>query len=223
MKPKRIILKLLMLSTIFKLLGCSGKTNSQTQEAISADKESFTLYRKTDKFIDIVRGIITPGGTFDLLFYEIDISTPEGAKQKFLSVQHLGKGQVDIKKNELISKYNWKPFKSNDVLFIQIKPDGFKDEMELLDKRQAVEEKLNVVLERKHLGEWFAGDLGPGGGNMLYTISDLDKSVQVVLNFLHESQLDNRVLIGRRVKIDNEDWFYEVIFPAQFSGYFNTM
>jgi hypothetical protein len=108
-------------------------------------------------------------------------------------------------------------------LFVQIQPAGFRDEKQLLDKRQEVEDLLSKALENKELGKWFAGDIGPGGGNMLYTVKDIDKSMQIILEVLQQNKLDKNVLIDRRVLVDQDDWFYEVIYSTKFSGDFNTM
>jgi hypothetical protein len=215
------------LLTFLGLTSCNQnskkQTNGQTNSTLLADKEIFSLYKKTDSIIYVARALTTGNDKFDLHLYELNISTPEGAKQTFASVQQLTQQELDNKKTELQSNYNWTPFNGNEVLFVQIQPTGFKDEMQLLDKRQEIEDKLSKALENKKLGEWFAGDLGPGGGNMLYTVTDIDKSLQIILEVLQQNKLDKNVLIGRRVLVDKEDWFYEVIYPTKYSGDFNTM
>jgi len=224
MKFKTFTLGLL---TFLGLTSCNQNSNKQTDgqtnSTLLADKEIFSLYEKTDSIIYVARALTTGNDKFYLYLYELNISTPEGAKQTFDLVQQLTQQELDNRKTELQSKYNWIPFKGNEVLFVQIRPTGFKDEMELLDKRQEIEDKLSKALENKKLGEWFAGDLGPGGGNMLYTVTDIDKSLQIVLDVLQQNKLDKNVLIGRRVLVEKDDWFYEVIYPKEYSGDFNTM
>ena len=215
------------LLTFVGLTSCNQNSNKQideqTKSTLVADKEIFSLYKKSDSIINVARALKNGNGKFDLHLYELNISTPESAKQTFTSLQQLTKQQLDNKKTELLRTYNWTTFKGNEVLFVQIQPTGFKDEMQLLDKRQEIEDKLSKALENKKLGEWFAGDLGPGGGNMLYIVTDIDKSLQVVREVLQQNNLDKNVLIGRRVLVDNDDWFYEVIYPTKYSGEFNTM
>jgi len=215
------------LLTFLGLTSCNqnsnNQTDGQTNSTLLADKEIFSLYEKTDSIIYVARALTTGNDKFYLYLYELNISTPEGAKQTFDLVQQLTQQELDNRKTELQSKYNWIPFKGNEVLFVQIRPTGFKDEMELLDKRQEIEDKLSKALENKKLGEWFAGDLGPGGGNMLYTVTDIDKSLQIILDVLQQNKLDKNVLIGRRVLVEKDDWFYEVIYPIEYSGDFNTM
>lgn len=215
------------LLTFLGLTSCNQNSNKQTDgqtnSTLLADKEIFSLYKKSDSIIYAARALTTGNDKFDLHLYELNISTPEGAKQTFTSVQQLTQQELENKQTELQSTYNWIPFKGNEVLFVQIQPTGFKDEMQLLYKRQEIEDKLSKTLENKKLGEWFAGDLGPGGGNMLYTVTDIDKSLQIILDVLQQNKLDKNVLIGRRVLVDKDDWFYEVIYPTKYSGDFNTM
>jgi hypothetical protein len=223
MKIRNMALRLL---TILGLTSCSqgsgNKTDGQATTSL-ADKEVFSLYRKTESVFHVARALTTGNDNFDLHLYEVNTSTAEGAKQSFVSVEHLTRQQLDSRKSELQSSYNWTPFKGNEVLFVQIQPTGFKNETELLDKRQDIETKLSDALEKKKLGEWFAGDLGPGGGNMLYTVTDIDKSLDIILAVLKQNNLDKNALIGRRVLVAEGDWFYEVIYPTKFSGDFNTM
>ncbi|MGX9987513.1 hypothetical protein [Soonwooa purpurea] len=224
MRFKTLTLGLL---TLLGLTSCNQNTDKQSNGQINsnllADKEVFSLYKKTDSTIYVARALKTNNDKFDLHLYDLNISTPEGAKQTFNSVQQLTHQELENKRIALQSSYNWTPFKGNEVLFVQIQPTGFNDEMQLLDKRQEVEDKLSNALENKKLGEWFAGDLGPGGGNMLYTVTDIDKSMQIILDVLQQNKLDKNVSIGRRVMIDKDDWFYEVIYPTNYSGDFNTM
>jgi hypothetical protein len=187
------------------------------------DNELFTAYLKIKDTIQVVRALTTNNNTCDLYYYKIHISEPELSKQTFISTKNLTKQQVDIQKSELLKLYNWEPYKDKKVLFIQIQPNSFTNEMDILNKRQEIETKLTNILEANKLGEWFAGDLGPGGGNILFFVSDINKSLQVVLNFISKNDLENNVLIGRRIMTDKDNWFYEVIYPRKYSGDFNTM
>jgi len=224
MTIKTLILGLL---SILGLTSCNQHSNKQTDKPVSttllADREIFSLYKKTDSVIYVGRALTTDDVSFDLHLYEINISSPEAAKQTFVSVQQFTKQELDNKKAELQSNYAWTPFKGKDVLFVQIQPTGFKDEMQLLVKRQEIEDKLSKALENRNLGEWVAGDIGPGGGNMLYTVMEIDKSMQIILEVLLQNKLDESILIGRRVLVDQDNWFYEVIYPTKYTGDFNTM
>jgi len=221
---KELTLRLLIL---FGLTGCNQtsdkQTGGKTGNVLLAGKEVFSLYKKVDTLIYVARALKTSSDTVDLHLYEVNTSIAEGATQKFVSVAHLTPQQLDSRKSELQSEYTWTPSKGNEILFVQIQPTNFKDEMQLLDKRQEIETITSKALQDKKLGEWFAGDLGPGGGNILYRVNDINRSIEIILNILQQNRLETNVLIGRRVLIDKVDWFYEVIYPTKYSGNFNTM
>ena len=206
-----------LLSSLF---GCGDSNKNISPQT---DKEVFTFYSKTDSLVQVARTLTTDNKSFNLFLYEVNISKPKDARQKFISSEQFTLQQLNDKKSELTKTYTWTTFKGENVLFIQIQPTGFKDEAELLDKRQLIEDKINAALSNKKLGEWMAGDLGPGGGNMLYTVTTIDNAMPIVLQVLQQNKLDKNVLIGRRVMVDSGDWFYEVIYPKSFSGEFNTM
>ncbi len=228
-KQKEMALRIAAIAifSLLSLVGCnqnsSMKSNSQPSPEPYAESEAFSLYKRADSKFYVARAVTNGGSDFDLFQYEIETSVPEGAKQSFVSVQKLTRDELENKRAALQTDYNWEPFKGDKVLFIQIDPSGFSNEFELLEKRHDVEEKLGNALERKGLGEWIAGDLGPGGGNMLFTVKDIDRSMRVCLDVLRQNELDQKVRIGRRVRTDKDDWFYEVIHPTTFSGDFNTM
>jgi hypothetical protein len=58
---------------------------------LPADKEVFSLYKRTDSIIYVARALATGNDKFDLLSYELNISIPEDARQTFTSVQQLTK------------------------------------------------------------------------------------------------------------------------------------
>ncbi|MNY75185.1 hypothetical protein D3C86_2143970 [compost metagenome] len=58
---------------------------------------------------------------------------------------------------------------------------------------------------------------------MLYTVTDVRKSMQTIMTVLQEHDLENKVLVARRVLLGKDDWFYDVIYPANYSGHFNSM
>lgn len=215
------------LLSIFGFSSCNlpsdKNSDIKAKPTFMVQKEVFSLYRKIDSIIYVARALTINPDTVDLHLYTINVSAPEAAIQTPISTKQLRKQEISNIKTELQAYYNWIPVKGNEVLFVQIQPSGFKDEMQMLNKRQEIENKLSEALENKNLGQWFAGDLGPGGANILYTIVDIDKSLQVVLRVLHDNDLEKQVLIGRRVLVSKEDWFYEVIYPANYSGQFNTM
>jgi hypothetical protein len=112
-----------------------------------------------------------------------------------------------------------------DVMFVQIVPDSSMsniDALRFLNLRQEIEEKIDVALQRKQLGEWFAGDMG-AGGNMLFFIDDWPKSIETVTEVLKEEDLLDHVLIAKRIMTTKEDWCYEVVHPTGYQGIFSQM
>jgi hypothetical protein len=211
------------LLTLLALISCYQNSANQAGGQVSADKEVFTSYCKSHNVFHVARVLTIDGKTFNLLKYDVDISTPEKAKQKQISVELLTQKQLDTKKTDIKTIYNWIPFKGSNILFVQMQITGFKNEMELLDKRQEIEVKLTSKLESKKLGEWSASDLGPGGSNMLFSVTNVENALDTIIQLLKQNNLDKNVLIGRRILINNDEWFYEVIYPTKYSGDFNTM
>jgi len=127
----------------------------------------------------------------------------------------------------LFEKEGWatKLGKERDVMFIQIVPDSTMSNLEsfgFVDLRQSVEDKIDEALKRGKLGEWFAGDMG-AGGNMLFFIDDWDSAHELVLEVLNDEGLLDHVLITKRIMTGENDWMYEVVYPVEFEGIFNSM
>ena len=115
--------------------------------------------------------------------------------------------------------------KERDVMFIQIIPDSAMSNLEsfgFVDLRQSVEDKIDEALKRGNLGEWFAGDMG-AGGNMLFFINDWDSATELVLEVLNEEGLLDHVLVTKRIMTGEQDWNYEIVYPVEFEGVFNSM
>src|SRR2546421_9850014 len=98
------------LLTFLDLTSCNQNSNKQTDRqansTLLAYKEIFSLYKKTDSIIYVARALATGNAKFDLHLYKLNISTPEGAKQTFESVQQLTEQELDNKKAELQNNYN---------------------------------------------------------------------------------------------------------------------
>lgn len=144
------------LLSIFGFSSCNLTSDKHTdikaKPAFMVQKEVFRLYRKTDSIIYVARALTVNPDTVDLHLYTINVTAPEAAIQTPTSSKQVRKQEISNIKTEMQVYYNWKPFNKKDVLFIQIQPSGFKDEMQLLNKRQEIEDKLNEALENKKLG-----------------------------------------------------------------------
>lgn len=205
--------------------GCNIHSQSKGQEinaSIVVDKELCTLYKKDSNTIRTLRALQKPNDSVALFLMDLDVSKPEGTLQKFISVQLLSRKQFEQQAIKFKEVYTWKPFTGSEVIFVQIKA-GDTNEFVVLDKRQEIEDQINEALKDGNIGEWIAGDIGPGGGNMLFEVNNIDKSMPVILEVLRQNKVEKQVVIGRRVMVNSNDWFYTVIYPAGFSGIFNTM
>jgi len=210
----------------FGILSCgqelASNANKSLVEPLAITSEQWTLYNMQDSLVHVQRLMSSDSG-LTLLSYDINISRTEAAVQTFIS----RKQKIDSSEAELLrlqnSKLSWKPYQDTLTLFVQIDGAAFKDDMEELLTRQAVEKEIGDALKNEKLGEWVAGDLGPGGANMLFEVNDINKSVSIILSALKTSGFNKNIRIGRSIGFDAENWFYEVIYPINFNGRFNTM
>ena len=149
-------------------------------------------------------------------YQEIEFSTKESA-ENYLAAQI-----EEIKKEGFIECL----FEHLDVLFVQLYSVGLNipkhaiSTMELMDLRHKTEQIIENALKKEGLGEWFAGDLGQGGANMLFTVYELEKSFNVIKEVLQENNLLDKTLIAKRIDITPDDWNHEIIYPANYDGEF---
>jgi hypothetical protein len=218
----------LFLAVLFGLFSCGQSSNSRqisvqttTSQSMSSDKEVWTLYLQSDTVYHVKRLVSFDSG-YVLLTYDVNTSQPEAAHQTFKGKQSINESDLQKIKSESPS-FNWTPFKAIPTLFVQMQPFAFKDEMDALDKRQQIEQLIDNELKSKNLGEWIAGDLGPGGANMLFEVQDIIIAKAVIQTILSKNGLDKATIIGRRVNIAADNWFYEVIYPLDYNGEFLTL
>ena len=215
---------------IFLLLGlfsCGQPSNDKKSETDQTknslfSNELWTIYAKQDSVFHVKRLLSSESG-FYLLSYDINTSEAEVAKQTFISSRKFTNEKETIPIKSQNGNFNWIPFNTAPILFVQLQSSAFKDEMQALTTRQATEDKIGDALKAKGLGEWIAGDLGPGGGNMLFEVSNIDNAIAIILKELSKVGLDKKTIIARRINTEAENWFYEVIYPSNFTGVFLTM
>ncbi|MCU7551359.1 hypothetical protein OCK74_19715 [Chitinophagaceae bacterium LB-8] len=109
------------------------------------------------------------------------------------------------------------------VLFVQWHYPDSVDGLKALEIRQKVENKIDAALRTKGQGQWFAGDLGPGGANMLYEVHSHEKALPIILEVLKKEGLEKETLIAQRIYTDAENWSYKVVYPKDYQGEFNDM
>lgn len=224
---KRMTHSTFFIASLFGLFSCGQNSNHKkaqpyTTEKTMSAKEVWTVYAKKDTVFHVKRLLSSDTG-LTLLSYDINTSKPEAASQTFISTKTLASENEAATIKSQTATFNWKPFETTLTLFVQIEPSAFKDEMQALTTRQDIEQKIEAALKVKGLGEWTAGDLGPGGANMLFEVSNIDNAISIILEVLSKTGLDKKTIIGRRINTEAEDWFYEVVHPNNFNGVFLTM
>lgn len=111
------------------------------------------------------------------------------------------------------------------ILFIQVVPDSAMNDLQslgFLNLRQSLEDKIDASLQAEYLGEWMAGDMG-AGANMLFSVNNWDAAQAKALTILREEQLQDHVLIAKRIMTSEDDWLYEVTYPVMYQGVFNSL
>lgn len=227
MYKNKITQSALLLALCWLLFSCGQNPNNDKSQAnafsnMKSSKEVWTIYKKQDTVFHVKRLLSADTG-LTLFSYKINVSMPESASQIFLGMEKIAneKEAAAIKPKD--TSFNWKPFEANLTLFVQIEPSAFTDEMQALNIRQSVEQKIETALKTKSLGRWIAGDLGPGGANMLFEVANIDNAISIILEVLSKNGLDKSAIIGRRINTEAQEWFYEVIYPNSFTGVFLTM
>lgn len=212
---------------LFGLISCGQISNDKKPQIkasgkIVSSKEVWTIYSKQDTIFHVKRLLSSDTG-LTLLTYDINTSKPEAASQNFINAKKVESENEAAAIKSQNASLNWTPFKTTPILFVQIEASTFKDEIEALEVRQNIEQKIEVALKGKGLGEWTAGDLGPGGANMLFEVSNIDNSISIIMEVLSKAGLNKKAIVGRRINTEAVDWFYEVVYPGNFNGVFLTM
>lgn len=127
---------------------------------------------------------------------------------------------IRFKKNGFVQKIA----EGRDVMFVQLISDSLSnfEVLNLLSLRHKIEDRIDNKLKEEKSGEWFAGDMG-AGANMLFYVDNWDRAIQIVNKILIEENMLGDVLIAKRVMISQEDWMYEIVYPEDYQGVFNSM
>ena len=112
------------------------------------------------------------------------------------------------------------------VIFVQWNYPKTMNWLDALDIRQRTELLLDKSLRSDNLGERMGGDLGPGGANMLFEVTDISRSLKLILKTLQESNIYSETLIA----IDNGNpqrgarpSNFIVVYPKNYNGVFNDL
>ena len=109
------------------------------------------------------------------------------------------------------------------VLFVQWQYPSTTTGMQALDVRQKVELEIDNALKAKGVGQWFAGDLGPGGANMLFEMNNKEAALKIIHDTIKKHRIDKETVIAERVYTAPGDWIHKVIFPKGYKGGFKDM
>lgn len=109
------------------------------------------------------------------------------------------------------------------VLFVQWQYPSTTTGIVALDVRQKVESEIANALKAKGAGQWFAGDLGLGGANMLFEVSNKEAALKIIQEIIKKEGIDKETVIAERLYTAPGDWIHKVIFPKDYKGEFNDL
>ena len=181
-----------------------------------------TLYKQQQDNLEYMRIVEGPAGLRKISGI---ISRDRGHQtiQSITQAEHLGEHTPE----ETVKAWAAEGFESKfvdkaDVLFVQLQLSG-KDTMELLELRHQTEVEIDRRLSANGMGRFIAGDLGPGGANMLFETDDWATAFQLIIERLNEAGLASNCLIAKRIYTSEDNWAYDLVYPVAYEGVFNEM
>ena len=181
-----------------------------------------SFYKNDNDTIHFVR-IVSDSTSLRKIRGTISFNSNYNTNQEISLDEKIVKEELKGIENEMIKSGFRKKFDNKrNVMFVQLKPKS-ENALEALDLRHSVESEIENLLSINGLGEWIAGDLGPGGANMLFEIDDWDNSFQLIIGFLNSKGFINNCLITKRLYTADNDWNYEIVYPINYEGIFNQM
>jgi hypothetical protein len=205
----------------------NGKTETtqaddEPKASTQVEKEVDVFYNKKDSLMYVKR-YVTNGNTYSQLSYVIDLGP-------FMYHKNLGKidypDEEAFKKSKLeLSDYNWKPKKGEQVLVVQVKHHAFKTDSAEIAAGEEIKNKVNERLRDKGAGMGGTYDKGDDGLNITFIVEDIDESLKIIMDVLEDVigrySLDVKTAIARKVLISDDKWFFEVLYPQQFTSFFS--
>ncbi|MEZ4803010.1 MAG: hypothetical protein R2797_09580 [Gelidibacter sp.] len=211
----------IILITIFAL-SCNNQTNHKPTEKVDIKYLSSNYKNKTEGIIEFSR-IVKDSSNLNLIEGEISFNENYNTLQKITKKRIVSESELDSIKSSLKNKGYRESFDNiGKIIFVQMQPKNEND-LQVLDLRHSMEEKIHKKLNSNGLGEWIAGDLGPGGANMLFKVTEWEKSIQLIMDILNQENLLDKSLIMKRLNTAEDDWNYEIIYPIDYDGVFNQM
>lgn len=173
----------------------------------------------TIKFSRVIKDSLN----LNLIEGEISFDENYNTLQKITNKRIVTESEVDSINSNLKEKGYRENFDNiGKIIFVQMQPKNEND-LQVLDLRHEIEEKIHEKLKSYGIGEWIAGDLGPSGANMLFEVTEWKKSIPIIMNILNQDGLLRNSLITKRLNTAKDDWNYEIIYPIDYDGVFNQM
>jgi hypothetical protein len=210
------------------LTACTYRPKEKRLSNFNSNLQILESFYKKDNGTIAFKRVLSSGMSLKIQAGDIFVDKFALTHQKFTSVDLFEYSDVildSLRKQFTNEGFVEKTQEGRDVMFIQIIPDSAMsstDALGFLNFRQEIEDKIDRRLQADNLGEWFAGDMG-AGGNMLFFVNDWEKSTETVMEVLKDQELLDHVLIAKRIFATEDDWSYEIVYPAEYEGIFNQM
>lgn len=206
----------------FLSLSCNNQTDKKPTKKVKIEYISSNYKNETEGKIEFSR-IVKDSSNINLIEGEVSFDENYNTLQKITNKKIVSESEIDSIKSTLNKKGYRENFDNiGKVIFVQMQPKNEND-LQVLDLRHSMEEKIHEKLNSNGLGEWIAGDLGPGGANMLFEVTEWEKSIQLIMEILNQEGLLDKSLIMKRLNTAEDDWNYEIIYPIDYEGVFNQM
>jgi hypothetical protein len=192
-------------------------------KAVFLEKEKYSFYYTKDNTIYNVKRLILFGNELKILTYEIDIVESGFVIQKFM-----GSEQLDFKHESLFIEgqnmnSNWMPVDVQPILIVHFPYVAFEVDIELEYKLCNFFKDLIIdELESKQLGQLTDSYHGVTGVNYLFRVSNINKGFNLIHKIILTGNYEKNTIIGKAIFTSSEDWFYNIIYPNNFSGFLVT-
>ena len=196
--------------------------NNQMNKKMDMEYISSSYRNETEDKIEFSR-IVKDSSSFNLIEGEIRFNAYFNTVQTITNKKIISESNIDSIKSSLQEKGYHENFDSFEkIVFVQIQPKN-KHDIQILDLRHSIEDKVHNILKDNEIGEWIAGDLGPGGANMLFEVRHWGRAISLIMKILNQEGILNQSLIVKRLNTSKNDWNYKIIYPIDYEGVFNQM
>lgn len=199
--------------TVLLIISCS---NQASQNKLYSNKSYYhtNTYYKTFNDTIYYSRYLEDSLSLTRLFGSITIDSLRFTTQNILDSQVINKNQKYDSVNDLIMiGYRNKGMIGENIMRVKLLPNNYNF-LEVLSLRHEMEEEIDSIFHEERTGSWFAGD----SGNMLFEISNWDKSLDIVIKVATNRNINDQILIARSVYISEDNWNYDIVYPLYFEG-----